>query len=153
MAASRIAYGFAAGFLAVLVFHQMALLVLHLAGIAPAPWSLEPVPPLGVPAVVSAAFWGGVWGAIFVLLSPRFGQGPSYWLASFLFGAVALTVVAWFLVLPLKGRPVGGGFVWPGVIIGPIINGAWGLGTALLLTMIPGAQLRRSNAWLGRWRR
>ena len=160
MAAWRIAYGFVAGFIAVLVFHQVALLVLHLAGIAPAPWSLEPVPPLGVPAVISAAFWGGVWGIIFMLLSPRFGQGPGYWMASFLFGAVVLTLVAWFVVLPLKGRPVGGGFVWPSVIIGPVINGAWGLGTAFLLTMISRtqprvsrAQPRRSNSWIARWRR
>jgi hypothetical protein len=76
MNASRIVRGFAAGFVAVLVFHQAALLVLHLAGLVPGvPWRFDPVPPLGVPAVVSAAFWGGVWGIIFVLLSPRFGRG------------------------------------------------------------------------------
>jgi hypothetical protein len=135
----RIVRGFAAGFVAVLVFHQAALLVLHLAGLVPGvPWRFDPVPPLGVPAVVSAAFWGGVWGIIFVLLSPRFGRGVGYWAASILFGAVAPTLVAWFVVAPLKGLPVGGSFAWPGVIIGPIVNGAWGLGTALVLIAIGG---------------
>ena len=137
MKAPRIARGFAAGFIAVLLFHQGALLILHRAGITPAvPWALAPVPPLGVPAVLSAAFWGGVWGIVFVLLSPRLGRGAGYWVASALFGAVALTLVAWFVVLPLKGLPVGGGFAWPAVIVGPIVNGAWGLGTALVLTAI-----------------
>ena len=63
MTASRVAYGFIAGCIAVLLFHQGALLALHLAGIAPSPWNIAPVPPFGVPAVVSAAFWGGVWGS------------------------------------------------------------------------------------------
>ena len=61
MTARRVAPGFIAGLVAVLVFHQGALLVLHLGGLAPAfPWRLDPVPPFGVPAVLSAASWGGV---------------------------------------------------------------------------------------------
>jgi hypothetical protein len=145
MTASRIIHGFVAGALAVLVFHQAALLALHVACVAPAatPWDLAPVPPFGVPAVASAAFWGGAWGVVFALLAPRFGRGAGYWLASLLFGAVVLTLVAWFVVLPLKGLPAGGGFAWPGVIVGPIVNGAWGLGTALLLAALPGARPRR----------
>ena len=48
MNATRTVRGFVAGFLAVLIFHQIALLVLHLAGVVPAtPWNLTPVPPLG----------------------------------------------------------------------------------------------------------
>jgi hypothetical protein len=48
------------------------------------------------------------------------------------------TLVVWFVVLPLKGLPVGGGFAWPGIIIGPVVNGAWGVGTALLLKAFAG---------------
>jgi hypothetical protein len=129
--------GFVAGFLAVLVFHQGALLILHLAGfVANAPWSLAPVPPFGVPAVLSAAFWGGLWGIVFVLLRPQFGEGGRYWVSALLFGAIAPTLVAWFVVLPLKGLPAGGGFAWPRVLIGPIVNGAWGLGTAVFLKLL-----------------
>ena len=136
MTASRVAYGFIAGFIAVLLFHQGALLVLHLAGIAPPPWNMAPVPPFGVPAVVSAAFWGGVWGIVFALVAPRFGQGGRYWLMSFLFGAVALTLVAWLVVLPLKGQPLSAALAWPRIIIGPVVNGAWGLGTGFLLMLL-----------------
>ena len=38
---------------------------------------------------------------------------------------------------PIKGLPVGAVFAWPGVTIGPIVNGAWGFGTALLLRLLP----------------
>jgi hypothetical protein len=123
--------GFVAGAIAVPTFHQLALLILHLVGLTAAtPWSLTPLPPLGVPAVISASFWGGVWGVVLVALAPRVARSPG--LAA-LFGAVALTLVAWFVVAPLKGMPVGGGFAWPGILIGPVVNGAWGLGTSLFL--------------------
>jgi hypothetical protein len=144
MTASPIVRGFIAGFLAVLIFHQAALLVLHLAGLTPAtPWRLTPTWPLGVPAILSAAFWGGLWGILLALLLPRFDRG-SYWLAGAVFGAIAPTLVAWFVVLPLKGLPAGGGFAWPGVIIGPLVNGAWGLGAGLLLALLPGTSLSRA---------
>jgi len=130
----RWVYGFLAGFLAVLVFHQGMLGLLHLAGlVARAPFAMQPVPPLGVPAVVSAAFWGGLWGVVLAGVAPRFPRGAAHWPAAALFGAVAPTLVAWFVVAPLKGLPSGGGWSFPGVLIGPLVNGAWGLGTALLL--------------------
>jgi hypothetical protein len=123
--------GFIAGAIAVPTFHQVALLLLNLLGLTPnAPWPVAPVPPFGVPAVISAAFWGGLWGAVLVAVAPRVAHSPG--LAA-LFGAVFPTLVAWFVVLPLKGMPMGGGFAWPGVLVGPIVNGAWGLGTSLLL--------------------
>lgn len=127
--------GFAAGTLAVLVFHQLTLAVLYAAGVAPfAPYDLDPVPPFGVPGFVSAAFWGGVWGVVFALLDHRFPAGR-YWTAAFLFGAVLPTLVALFLVVPLKGGPAGAGFdpvVW---LTALLVNGAWGLGTGLGLRM------------------
>lgn len=136
MTATQAARGFVAGFLAVLVFHRAALLALHLAGLVPAtPWNLAPVPPLGVPAVVSAAFWGGLWGIVLAGLEPRLGEGAGPLLLGLLFGAVFPTLVAWFVVRPLKGLPVGAVFAWPGVTVGPVVNGAWGLGTVLLLRL------------------
>lgn len=126
--------GFIAGALAVPTFHQVALLILNLLGVTAAtPWPLAPTLPLGVPAVVSATFWGGVWGAILVAVAPRVARSPGL---AILFGAVVLTLVAWFVVAPLKGMPAGGGFTWPGVLVGPIVNGAWGLGTWLFLRVL-----------------
>ncbi|WP_448188097.1 hypothetical protein [Azospirillum sp. sgz301742] len=131
------AQGFAAGFLAVLVFHQGMLGLLHLSGItARAPFSLQPLAPFGVPAVMSAAFWGGVWGIPFTWVERAFPRGAAYWVMATLFGALALTLVAWFVVAPLKGAPAGGGWNFPAVLIGPLVNGAWGFGTALLLRVL-----------------
>ncbi len=137
MSAAQAVRGFFAGFVGVLVFHQAAILLLHLAGVIPSmPWRLDPVPPMGVPAVISAAFWGGLWGIVLALLLPRARSGPVYWLVAILFGALAPTLVAWFVVQPLKGLPVGGGFQWPRLLIGPFVNGAWGLGVAVVLALL-----------------
>jgi hypothetical protein len=139
----RILLGFAAGFLAVPLFHQVALFLLHAAGIGPAAWNMAPVPPFGVPALLSAAFWGGLWGIALALVEPRFPRGAGYWVAALLFGAVLPTLVVWFVVLPIKGLPVGGGFAWPGIVIGPVVNGAWGVGTALLFRVFAGGRGER----------
>ena len=130
----RVLAGFAAGFVAVLLFHQGMLGLLHLAGLAArAPFQFHTVPPLGVPALLSSAFWGGVWGVALAGVAPRFPTGARHWLAAAAFGALGPTLVAWFVVAPLKGLPSGGGWGFPGVLIGPLVNGAWGVGTALLL--------------------
>jgi hypothetical protein len=58
--------GFLAGFLATLIFHQLTLAALWAAGVAPlGPFSVTATRPFGVPAMLSLAFWGGVWGVLF----------------------------------------------------------------------------------------
>lgn len=95
------------------------------------------MPPLHVPAVISLAFWGGLWGIVFVLAEPWIARCPGgYWVGAIVFGAVFPTLVAWFIVFPLKGIPVAGGFHFPGLLVGPIINGLWGLGTAWFLLLL-----------------
>jgi hypothetical protein len=134
IAQSGVVHAFIAGFLAVLVFHQGMFTLLHALGVTPAlPFSSRPTPPLGVPQIWSQAFWGGVWGIAFFLAQRYFPRGPGYWIAALLFGAIVLTAVAWFVVAPLHGQPAGNGFALPGLLIGPLVNGAWGVGTALLL--------------------
>ena len=87
-----------AGFVAVIVFHQPMLSLLHALGLTPArAYAMRPTPPLGVPQVISSAFWGGIWGMILVLLGARPGTGPRLYVLSVLFGAVVLTSVAWFI--------------------------------------------------------
>jgi hypothetical protein len=130
----RILPGFIAGFAATLIFHQLTLLVLWRAGLAPfAPFSMAATKPMGVPAVFSLAFWGGIWGIPFALIEPGFPRNGKYWAASFLFGAVFPSAVALLLVLPLKGRPMGGGWHASLLITAFLINGAWGVGTGLFL--------------------
>ncbi|MHC1698637.1 MAG: hypothetical protein AB9919_11370 [Geobacteraceae bacterium] len=134
---NRISYGnrvvcsFAAGFLATLIFHQLTLWVLWQAGVAPfAPFSLAATSPFGIPAVFSLAFWGGLWGILFALAESRFPSGGWYWVSAFLFGALLPSLVALLIVLPLKGRPLGGGWGLPLLVTAFLINGAWGVGTA-----------------------
>lgn len=124
---------FIAGFVATLVFHQGVLALFYAAGVFPrAPFNMAATEPLGIPAVISLAFWGGVWGAaIWPLL--RNAQDAAYWIRAILIGAIAPSAVALFVVMPLKGMAVAGGWD-PKLIVGALIlNGAWGLGVAILM--------------------
>jgi hypothetical protein len=46
-------------------------------------------------------------------------------------GSVALTLVALFVVPPIKGESIPE--LWPRFLAALLVNGAWGFGTALLL--------------------
>ncbi|SFF24080.1 hypothetical protein SAMN04488120_101116 [Fontimonas thermophila] len=126
---------FVAGFGSTLLFHQGLLAVLHGAGwTARAPWNLAPVPPLGVPSVISLAFWGGLWGIALWAVIARSG-GARQWVLALTIGALAPSLVAWFVVMPLKGMGPAGGFD-PSILIGALLlNGAWGLGVALIMRL------------------
>ncbi|HYC06143.1 MAG TPA: hypothetical protein VED40_22830 [Azospirillaceae bacterium] len=133
---SRHLVAFAAGFLAVLVFHQGVLVLLNLMGLLQANvYNMTPTAPLGVPAVLSASFWGGVWGILLMLILDRRHRDAKWWLIALVFGALGPTLVAWFVVAPIKGRPIAGGWNPATIWIGPLINGAWGVGTALLVRL------------------
>src|SRR5437763_1682892 len=91
----RLLLGFIAGFLATIIFHQIALQLLHMAGVVPrAAWAMRPVPPFGVPAVISLSFWGGVWGAIMIPIIDRF-RDAKYWIWAIVFGAIARIRSCW----------------------------------------------------------
>lgn len=132
----KLIVGFVAGFIAVLLFHQPALALLTQLGVAKAAtYSLSATAPFGVPQVVSLSFWGGVWGALFALVEHRVPPGARYWVYAFLFGAILPTLVAWFVVAPIKGQAIAGGWQASRMFTGFVINGAWGLGNALLLAL------------------
>lgn len=132
----RYAEAFIAGFLSTLVFHQGVLTLFWLFGVFPrAPYDMQATAPLGVPAVISLALWGGVWGAA-ISAALKNAVGRTYWLRALLLGAVGPSAVALLIVLPLKGMPVAGGFD-PKLIAGAfILNGAWGFGLALFARLI-----------------
>jgi len=128
--------GFVAGFVATLIFHQGLWFAFNHVGVIPLDrpaWPVDPIPPLGVPAVLSKAFWGGLWGLV---LAPLLGRldGASYWAAWIVVGAVALTAVSFFIVAPLKGLPIPA--LWPRFFVGLALNGIWGFGTALFLRLL-----------------
>jgi len=123
--------GALAGAASVVVFHQSAAALLHALQLTPrAAYSFSPTPPFGVPQLWSLAFWGGVWGIVLAAALARL-KGARLVVAATLFGAVAPTLVAWFVVAPLKGQPIAGGWAPAAMAIGPIVNAAWGLGTGI----------------------
>ena len=137
--------GFVAGVIAVLTFHQGMVALLHV--LAPnwvtfAPYRTTPVPPFGVPVIVSNCFWGGVWGVGYGLLMPRF-TWPS-WLSGLLLGMLAVAT-GWFIVAPLKGLPIAGG--WEPLIMlrSVLINGAFGVGVGLILPLLMPRTLVRAH--------
>jgi hypothetical protein len=138
MTASRRALlGFAAGVLSVLVFHQGMIGLLYMVGlVARAPYPTGSVPPFGVPVMVNLCFWGGLYGLLFGLLLPRLPRAPM-WLLGLGLGLLAV-LVGWFVVAPLKGQPVAGGFVPLRVLISIVINGTWGIGVGLILAFLTG---------------
>ena len=135
--------GFIAGVLAVLVFHQGALGMLHSLGLtARTPYPMQPSEPFGIPQVWSLAFWGGVWGVMLALALHRL-DGPRLVFASIAFGAIFPTLVAWFLVAPLRGEPMAGGFAAAAMATGVLVNAAWGLGTGAMLVLFGRAHVPR----------
>lgn len=120
---------FIAGFASTLVFHQGVVALFNLFGVAALePYAMQAVPPFGVPKVLSLAFWGGVWGLPLWWLMRRW-QGVRYWLSGVVGGAVGPTAVAMLVVFPLKGLEVSARTVAGGLVV----NGAWGLGVALVM--------------------
>ncbi len=129
---------FLAGALAVLVFQLGLAAMLTLAGLAPFPiYPMTPVPPFGVPQSLNWAFWGGLWGLVlFFVLRGRDGVG--YWLTAILFGAIVVSAVLFFVVLPLKGQPVAFGYdmkLWS--LVGSL-HAAFGLGFAVFMRLLAG---------------
>lgn len=132
----RIVKWFVAGFIATLIFHQGLLGLLYSAGISPrAPFNVAATAPLGIPQVISLAFWGGVWAVALAPLLAKLSASP-WWLGWVVAGAIGPSAVALFIVFPLKGMAMAGGWD-PKLIIGALLlNGAWGLGCAVMLRLM-----------------
>ena len=125
---------FAAGVFATLLFHQPMFWLLGRFGFSDRPvYAMEPVPPFGVPSVLSLAFWGGVWGIVMIAALSKIRSETKYWIMAVAFGAILPTLVAGAVVAPLKGQKLDGGAKL--LLVGLLVNGAWGLGTALLFRL------------------
>lgn len=125
---------FVAGFVSTLVFHQGLLQLLHMLGAFPyRAWNMKPVAPLGIPSVLSLAFWGGVWGIVLWALIRN--HGAKRWLWGAIWGALLPSIVALFVVFPLKGMPIAGGFNPKLIVAALLLNGTWGVGVVALMKL------------------
>lgn len=125
--------GFIAGALSVVIFHQLGFWISNELGYTRTGlYNMRPVPPWGVPAIVSSAFWGGLWGIVAAFVVPRLPGALSGVLGWILFAAIIVSLVNWFVVLPIKGLPMGGGFRMPGLVVVPLVYALWGFGMWLI---------------------
>jgi len=113
----------------------MLALLYALGFTARSPFPMQPTKPFHLPVIWSLAFWGGIWGIAWGAIDRRFPRGAGYWIWALIFGALGPTLIAWFLVAALKGQLLGGGWKGSVIITGLLVNGAWGLGTALFLRL------------------
>ena len=127
---------FIAGFISTLIFHQGTVALLYAYKLWPKPpFPMAATAPFKLPAVISLAFWGGLWGIV-LWLAIRGVPDLRYWTLAVLLGAFAPTAVALFVVAPLKGQPVAAGWD-PKIITAALaMNGVWGLGVALHLRLM-----------------
>jgi hypothetical protein len=139
----RIAFGCIAAVISVLIFHQGMWTLLHyldLPGMGmPPPFPMDPVPPLGVPRIVSLCFWGGVWGVLFGAVWK--GTRATFWWGGLILGFIA-AAFGLIVVAAIKGQPIGGGWQLNNWIRSLLINGTWGLGVGLILTVLTGTDAR-----------
>lgn len=143
-APTRLAVGFMAGALATPLFHQAMLAFLGSVGWTQvAAYSFAPTAPLGVPRVLSLTFWGGVWGMIFIHIQARVPHDGWYWVFAIFLGALVLSTMNWFIWSPLKGNPVAAGWEPLRMRVGLVVNGAWGLGVALIIRLVTQLRMQR----------
>ena len=132
----RAILGFLAAALSVLTFHQGMVGLLYGLGMLPrAPYQLGPVGPYGVPSLLNLCFWGGLYGILFGLLLPLLPRRVPMWLLGLGLGLLA-AAVGWFVVAPLKGLPLAAGWAPAAMLRSVLINGLWGIGTALILQLL-----------------
>ena len=130
--AMRLFLGFLAGFLSHLIFQGGFGSLLFAANVLPAlPFSLMPVAPFDVPKTLNLGFWAGLWGVGYALLEPRLTALFGRWLGGLVYGLAPLAGY-WFVVLPLKGLGVGGGFHLAMVPIEVGFHAVFGIGTAII---------------------
>jgi hypothetical protein len=135
----RVLLEWVAGFAATIFFHQPALWILHRLGMTPRlPYAMTPVPPFGVPAVISLAFWGGIWGLVLIPAISRMRSDPGWYVSATAAGAIFPTLVAGLIVAPLKHQPLP--HTAAALAFGLIVNGAWGLGTAVFFRLMTGTR-------------
>jgi hypothetical protein len=66
------------------------------------------------------------------------------WLCGLTLGLIAV-LVGWFIVAPLKGLPIAGGWGPVNMLRSIVINGFWGLGVGIILPLLRPRALVRAH--------
>lgn len=129
--------GFIAGAVAVVIGHQVMVLVLHLTGFIPnAPYSFRPNP-WGVPALINSMFWGGLWGVLYAFVAPRFPAGWSTLVRGLVFGfGIHVFLGNWIAVALIRGNPMFSSWVPLRMLIGALIGTAFGIAVAYVHALV-----------------
>lgn len=94
--------GFLAGVIATLTVHEIISAIFATprfwTGWDRVSWDLAPND-FGVPRIVSAAFWGGLWGALFPLVFGALPRGPLTF-KGMLFGIIGPALIGVFIAIP-----------------------------------------------------
>lgn len=140
-----LAIGFAAAAVVAATTHQLVYILVTAAGWANIEvWSMRPIPPFGVPAILNQMFWGGLWGALFAVVHGRI-PGGAMWLKGLLYGLMILVVSNWLLLPLIKGWIFGvpnqalfaGGNIGR-MLVGVLILGSFGLVLGVLYGWLAG---------------
>ena len=101
---TKLVLGFVAGAIAVVTAHEIIDYILYTAGIFPrVPWSMTPAAMTGVPQIVSDAFWGGLWGVLFALISDKI-PGGNLTVKGLIFGILGPAILGVFILVPKINR-------------------------------------------------
>jgi hypothetical protein len=131
-----IAFGFLAGALSVVVFHQGMVLLLWLMKAAPNfPWNIGgAVGPLKVPVLVNQMFWGGLWGIGFAALAHLIPIAHNV-LRGAVYGLLGPFLLGNGILVPLLKGTGQFFWTWAGLryVVGGLIGAAFGAGLAVIL--------------------
>ena len=129
--------GFVAGFVSTIIFHQEVLEFLYQMHMLPKkPFSMAPTKPVGVPALISLSFWGGVWGIAGVLFFRKYLKQKRFWLFFTLFGGIFPPLIALCVVFPLKHINLHLILTPAGISFLILVNAIWGFGTAFIFKIL-----------------
>ncbi len=131
--------GFIAGALAVLVFHQGMVLILHLMKQVPNfPWNTSTFRggPFPIPVIVNQMFWGGVWGIGFAAVVGLIPIAHNI-LRGVVYGLLGPALLGNGILVPLfKGGPLFWGFQPLRIVISALIASAFGAGLAVFYQLL-----------------
>lgn len=128
--------------LAILLVHQPLVWLFRQASLAPwQAFDLTPLAPWGIPALVSAVFWGAAWGPAIAWLSggaaqPRHARAAAG-------TALLTTAVGGALTVAGHGTPVPADTAAIAAVSSLAINGAWAAATSMLTSKLALAGTRR----------